>query len=54
MWVITHDMNTARKVADRIVMVYPLPRLREDEPQILLTVHPATWNGVKIAACNSS
>ena len=33
--VITHDMNTARKVGDRIVMVYPLARLREDEPQIL-------------------
>jgi phospholipid/cholesterol/gamma-HCH transport system ATP-binding protein len=33
--VITHDMNTARKVGDRIVMIYPLTRLREDEPQIL-------------------
>ncbi len=33
--VITHDMNTARKVGDRIVMVYPLSRLREDESQIL-------------------
>jgi phospholipid/cholesterol/gamma-HCH transport system ATP-binding protein len=33
--VITHDMNTARKVGDRIVMIYPLTRLRECEPQIL-------------------
>jgi phospholipid/cholesterol/gamma-HCH transport system ATP-binding protein len=33
--VVTHDMQTARKVADRAVMLYPLSRLREDEPQIL-------------------
>jgi len=33
--VVTHDMHTARKVADRIVMLYPLPRLRPDEPQIV-------------------
>ncbi len=33
--VVTHDMKTARKVADRIVMVYPLSRLRKAEPQIV-------------------
>lgn len=33
--VVTHDMRTARKVADRLVMLFPLPRLRKDEPQIL-------------------
>lgn len=33
--VVTHDMRTARKVADRVVMLYPLPRLQADEPQIL-------------------
>ena len=33
--VVTHNMRTARKVADRIVMLYPLGRLRESEPQIL-------------------
>jgi phospholipid/cholesterol/gamma-HCH transport system ATP-binding protein len=33
--VVTHDMRTARKVADRVVMLYPLSRLRGDEPQIL-------------------
>ncbi len=33
--VVTHDMQTARKVADRIVMLYPLSRLRRDEQQIL-------------------
>ena len=33
--VVTHDMNTARKVADRIVMLYPLTRLESDEPQVI-------------------
>lgn len=32
---VTHDMHSAKKVADRIVMVYPLSRLRPDEPQVL-------------------
>lgn len=38
--VVTHDMHTARKVADRVVMVYPLSRLDEDEPQILFDGPP--------------
>lgn len=33
--VVTHDMKTARKVADRIVMLYPLARLAAEEPQII-------------------
>ena len=33
--VVTHDMNTVRKVADRIVMLYPLARLPQGESQIL-------------------
>ena len=33
--VVTHDMRTAQKVADRVVMLYPLTRLQEDEPQTL-------------------
>jgi phospholipid/cholesterol/gamma-HCH transport system ATP-binding protein len=33
--VVTHDMRTAQKVADRVVMLYPLTRLRPDEPQII-------------------
>ncbi len=33
--VVTHDMRTALKVADRVVMLYPLARLRDDEPQVL-------------------
>ena len=38
--VVTHDMNTARKVADRVVMLYPLQRLREDEPQMIFDGSP--------------
>lgn len=33
--VVTHDMNTAKKVANRVVMLYPLSRLRRDEPQVI-------------------
>ncbi len=33
--VVTHDMNTLRKVADRVVMFYPLVRLAADESQII-------------------
>jgi len=33
--VVTHDMRTARKVADRVLMIYPLSRLAEGEPQII-------------------
>jgi phospholipid/cholesterol/gamma-HCH transport system ATP-binding protein len=33
--VVTHDMKTVAKVADRVVVLYPLPRLDPDEPQIL-------------------
>jgi phospholipid/cholesterol/gamma-HCH transport system ATP-binding protein len=33
--VVTHDMRTARKVGDRVVMLYPLSRLRPDEPQVI-------------------
>ena len=33
--VVTHDMNTARKVADRVIMLYPLFRLQPDEPQVV-------------------
>jgi phospholipid/cholesterol/gamma-HCH transport system ATP-binding protein len=38
--VITHDMRTARKVADRVVMVYPVPRLKEGEPQVIFDGTP--------------
>ncbi|MGO9115463.1 MAG: ABC transporter ATP-binding protein [Thermoguttaceae bacterium] len=38
--VVTHDMKSAQKVADRIVMLYPLSRLKEGEPQILFDGAP--------------
>ncbi len=33
--VVTHDMKTVYKVADRVVMLYPLSRLEPDEPQVI-------------------
>ncbi|MFM7521075.1 MAG: ABC transporter ATP-binding protein [Planctomycetota bacterium] len=39
--VVTHDMHTARKVADRIVMLHPLARLAADAPQIVFSGTPA-------------
>jgi phospholipid/cholesterol/gamma-HCH transport system ATP-binding protein len=38
--IVTHDMTSARKVADRVVMLYPLNRLKPDEPQILFDGPP--------------
>jgi phospholipid/cholesterol/gamma-HCH transport system ATP-binding protein len=39
--VVTHDMNTAKKVADRVVMLYPLARLPADEAQVIFNGPPA-------------
>ncbi len=33
--IVTHDMRTARKVADRIVMLYPFGRLKKGESQMI-------------------
>ena len=38
--VVTHDMQTVRAVADRVVMLYPLFRLAPDEPQIVFAGTP--------------
>jgi phospholipid/cholesterol/gamma-HCH transport system ATP-binding protein len=38
--VVTHDMKNATKVADRIVMLYPLSRLEPGEPQIIFDGTP--------------
>ncbi|HEV3137758.1 MAG TPA: ABC transporter ATP-binding protein [Pirellulales bacterium] len=38
--VVTHDMRTARKVADRVIMIFPLSRLRPDERQIIFDGPP--------------
>jgi len=39
--VVTHDMKTVSKVADRVVMFYPLARLKPGEDQILFDGTPA-------------
>ena len=33
--VVTHDMNTAKKIPDRVIMLMPAPRLDPDENQII-------------------
>jgi phospholipid/cholesterol/gamma-HCH transport system ATP-binding protein len=38
--VVTHDMRTAQKVADRVVMIYPLSRLEPGEPQVIFDGPP--------------
>ncbi len=38
--VVTHDMHTARKVADRIVMLYPLFRLGPGQSQVVFDGTP--------------
>lgn len=37
---VTHDMKSAKKVADRIIMLYPASRLEPDEPQIIFDGTP--------------
>jgi len=45
--VVTHDMHTARKVGDRIVMLFPLSRLEPDEPQIIFDGTPDELKNVR-------
>jgi len=40
--VVTHDMHTARKVADRVLMFYPRHRLDDDvQPQVIFDGPPS-------------
>ncbi len=39
--IITHDMRTARKVADRVIMLYPFARLEKGERQVIYDGPPA-------------
>lgn len=39
--VVTHELRTVQKVADRVVMLYPLARLNHDEPQVIYDGPPA-------------
>lgn len=47
--VVTHDMKTVTKVADRVIMFYPLARLKPDEPQVLFDGSPD-----ELARCKDS
>jgi phospholipid/cholesterol/gamma-HCH transport system ATP-binding protein len=38
--VVTHDMRTAQKVADRVVMLFPLARQHDHDPQIIFDGTP--------------
>jgi phospholipid/cholesterol/gamma-HCH transport system ATP-binding protein len=38
---VTHEMRTVHKVADRVLMLYPLSRLQGNEPQIVFYGTPA-------------
>jgi phospholipid/cholesterol/gamma-HCH transport system ATP-binding protein len=33
--VVTHDMTTVRRVADRVIMLYPLSKTAADQPQVI-------------------
>ncbi len=39
--IVTHAMETARKVPDRVVMLYPISRLEANEPQIVFDGKPS-------------
>ncbi len=39
--VVTHEMKTVRKVAERAIMLYPLSRLQPGEAQIIFDGPPA-------------
>ncbi len=39
--VVTHDLKTVSKVAERVIMLYPLGRLKPGEPQVIYDGPPA-------------
>ena len=39
--IVTHDMKTARKVADRIIMLHPIDRLAGNDAQIIFDGPPS-------------
>jgi phospholipid/cholesterol/gamma-HCH transport system ATP-binding protein len=43
--VVTHDLSTVHKVADRVVMLYPLARLEPGEKQVLFDGPPQALTG---------
>ncbi len=42
--IVTHDMRTAAKVADRVVMMMPLSRIAAGEPQVIFDGTPQELN----------
>ena len=42
--IVTHDMRTARKVADRVLMFFPRARLSDNESQVLFDGSPKELN----------
>lgn len=45
--VITHDMNTAKKVSDRVIMFYPSHRLSPEETQMIFDGTPVELDQVR-------
>lgn len=45
--VVTHNMRTARKVADRVMMLYPLTRIGEEENQVIFDGPPSELDRVE-------
>ena len=45
--IVTHDMRTARKVADRVVMLYPYSRLAKGESQVIFDGAPEELDQVQ-------
>ena len=45
--IVTHDMHSARRVADRIIMLYPYSRLANGEPQILFDGPPSSLDSTQ-------
>jgi phospholipid/cholesterol/gamma-HCH transport system ATP-binding protein len=43
--VVTHEMKTVRRIADRVVMLYPLAQLGQAEPQIIYDGPPDGLKG---------
>ena len=45
--IVSHDMRTARKTADRVVMFYPRARLEEDQQQVIFDGPPSELERTK-------
>ncbi len=45
--IVTHDMRTAKKVADRVIMLYPFARLKKGESQVIYDGTPEGLATVK-------